>query len=181
MREKGGRIISPSTEGEGGVMARRIHQVEDYTLNDQDAKEIKLSSLFGKHNYLVVLHNMGKSCPNCALWGDEFDGMLKHLQRVTAFAVVGPDDPKTQKAYVKQRGWKARLYSAQGTSFIRDLGFEDKKGNVQAGISVLEKKGETLTILEQVNVMRDHRCPSVLEVLWMLPEVKTADLAWRRS
>ena len=161
-------------------MAKRVRAVEDYTLRDHDDREVKLSGLFGKHEHLVVLHNMGKSCPNCALWGDEFNGMLKHLQKVTAFCVVNPDDPKTQRAYVKGRGWKAKLYSAQGSPFIKDMGFEDRKGNAQPGVSILEKKRGGLRVLEQVNVMRDRRCPSVLEVFWMIPGVKVAQLAWRK-
>lgn len=145
--------------------------VEDHRLRANDGKEVKLSSLFGKHKHLIVLHNMGKTCPHCAVWGDEFNGMLKHLQKDAGFCVVGPDDPKTQKAYVKERGWKAKLYSAEGTSFIRDLGFEDKEGQAQPGVSILEKgKNGEISILSQVNVPRDSRASSVLEVLWMLPK-----------
>ena len=161
-------------------MAQTLEQVKDYTLYDQAGKEVKLSAMFGRHDHLVVLHNMGKSCPNCALWGDEFNGMLKHLEKVTGFCVVGPDDPKTQAAYLKERGWQCKLYSAQGTSFIRDLGFQDEKGKAQPGVSILEKKNGTLRVVKQVNVMRDEHCPSVLEVFWMLPGVETSDVAWAK-
>lgn len=158
----------------------RPKTVEDYALLDNEGREVKLSSLFGKKEYLIVLHNMGKTCPNCALWGDEFNGMLKHLEQAAGFCVVGPDDPKTQKAYVKERGWKAKLYSARGSTFIKDIGFEDEDGDPEPGISVLQKgKNGKIAILEQVNVCRDDRCPSVLEVIWMLPGVKPAQLAWK--
>ena len=161
-------------------MAQTLEQVKDYTLYDQAGKEVTLSAMFGKHDHLVVLHNMGKSCPNCALWGDEFNGMLKHLEKVTGFCVVGPDDPKTQAAYRRERGWQCKLYSAHGTSFIRDLGFQDEKGKVHPGVSILEKKNGTLRVVKQVNVMRDKHCPSVLEVFWMLPGVETSDVAWAK-
>jgi predicted dithiol-disulfide oxidoreductase (DUF899 family) len=155
--------------------------IEDYVLQDNEERPVKLSSLFGQHEHLIVLHNMGSTCPNCALWGDEFNGMLYRLERAAAFCIVGPDDPKTQKAYVKERGWKASLYSAQGSSFIKDMGFEDKDGNTEPGVSVLQKgKNGKITILEQVNVCRDDRCPSVLEVIWILPYVKPAQLAWKK-
>ncbi|MBI2162262.1 MAG: DUF899 family protein [candidate division NC10 bacterium] len=161
-------------------MAQAVETVQDYTLYDQAGHGVKLSAMFGRHELLVVLHNMGKHCPNCALWGDEFNGMLGHLEKVAGFCVVGPDDPKTQAAYLKARGWQCRLYSAQGTSFIRDLGFEDDKGKAQPGVSILARDNGALRIVKQVNVARDKHCPSVLEVFWMLPGVQTADIAWAR-
>lgn len=161
-------------------MAETIEQVKDYRLYDQAGNGVKLSTMFGTRDRLVVLHNMGKGCPNCALWGDEFNGMLRHLEKVAGFCVVGPDDPKTQAAYLKQRGWQCKLYSAQGTAFIRDLGFEDEKGKAQPGVSILEKKNGAIRMVKQVNVMRDKHCPSVLEVFWMLPGVGTSDVAWAK-
>jgi predicted dithiol-disulfide oxidoreductase (DUF899 family) len=154
--------------------------VKDYTLQDNDGRPVALSSLFDGHEHLVVLHNMGQTCPNCALWGDEFNGMLDKLGKVAGFCVVSPDDPQTQKAYVKKRGWRARLLSACGTSFIKDMGFEGEKGDAQPGVSILAKKNSTLRLVKQVNVARDRNCPSVLEVFWMLPGVKTADIAWEK-
>lgn len=161
-------------------MAETIEQVKDYRLSDQAGNGVKLSTMFGTRDRLVILHTMGKACPNCALWGDEFNGMLKHLEKVAGFCVVGPDDPKTQAVYLKQRGWQCKLYSAQGTAFIRDLGFEDEKGKAQPGVSILEKKNGAIRMVKQVNVMRDKDCPSVLEVFWMLPGVKTSDVAWAK-
>lgn len=106
--------------------------------------------------------------------------MLKYIEKAAAFCIVGPDDPKIQKAYVKERDWKARLYSVEGTSFIKDMGFEDKDGNVKPGISILKKgDGGKMKIIEQCRVDRDGRAPSVLEVFWMLPDVEVGKLAWR--
>ncbi len=161
-------------------MAETMQPVKDYTLYDQAGHGVPLSTMFGRHDHLVVLHNMGQHCPNCALWGDEFNGMLKHLERVAGFCVVGPDDPQTQAAYLKARGWRSRLYSAKGTSFIRDLGFEDEEGQAQPGLSILEKRDGALRVVQQVNVPRDNDCPSVLEVFWMIPGVKTSDVAWAK-
>lgn len=161
-------------------MATAAQEVKDYALFDETGQPVRLSSVFGQHEYLVLLHNMGKHCPNCALWGDEFNGMRKHLEKVAGFCVVGPDDPETQAAYRKDRGWECKLYSAQGTSFIRDLGFEGEDGKAQPGVSILQKSPVALSIVKQVNVMRDKHCPSVLEVFWMLPGVETSDVAWAR-
>lgn len=162
-------------------MSTNDRSIKDVILYDHRGKAVKLSRLFGTREQLVILHNMGKACPNCALWGDEFNGMLKHLEKVAAFCVVGPDDPQTQKEYARERGWKSKLYSAQGTSFIKEMGFEDKQGRVQPGISVLQKRGGKISILEQVNVGRDGRAPSVLEVLWMVPRADVHELAWAKG
>ena len=45
--------------------------MKDHILYDQSGQEVPLSTMFGGPERLIVLHNMGKSCPNCALWGDE--------------------------------------------------------------------------------------------------------------
>ncbi|HEX9756355.1 MAG TPA: DUF899 family protein [Nitrospiria bacterium] len=156
--------------------------IEDYVLMDNEGNQVRLSSLFGDKDYLIVLHNMGKSCPNSALWGDEFNGMLKALEKTAGFCIVGPDDPQTQKAYVKERGWLAKLYSARGGTFIKDLGFEDEEGDAMPGVSIFQKgRDGKIFRLEQTNVPKDDRAPSVLEVLWMVPDVEIKDLAWGKS
>ena len=152
--------------------------VGDYTLRDPQGP-VQLSGLFCKSDLLVVLHNMGTSCPNCTLWGDEFNGMRKTLEKATSFCIVGPDEPKAQAIYAKKRGWSSRFVSAKGTSFIKDMGFEGKAGDPQPGVSVLKRTKSGISIVKQVNVMRDGDCPSVLEVIWMLPGVKPADMAWK--
>src|SRR4030067_350730 len=109
-------------------MGKASKRVENYVLYDQAGKGVKLSRMFGRHDRLVVLHNMGKSCPNCALWGDEFNFMRKRIAQAAGLGIGGPDDPATQAAYRKSRGWQCRLLSARGTSVVRGPGVEDKKG-----------------------------------------------------
>src|SRR3989344_7813724 len=139
--------------------------LQDYLLTDNAGSKIKLSSLFGKQDYLIILHNMGKTCPSCIVYGDEFNGALTHLQKHAAFCAIGPDDAHTQKIYVKERGWQFPLYSSKGTTFARDLGFESKKGDAQAGVSILQKKPRgPMLILTQMHAL-PGRIPSVVEVL----------------
>ena len=139
---------------EGKKVVTEAITIKDYTFTDNDGKTVKLSGLFGHQRHLIVLHNMGKTCPSCALWGDEFDGMLRHIEKVSAFCVIGPDDPITQKAYLKERKWKAKLYSAKGSTFIKDMGLEDEDGDAEPGISILQKgRGGVITVLEQVHVL----------------------------
>ena len=45
-------------------------KVQDYELKTRTGATVKLSSLFNGKRYLIVVHNMGKSCPYCTLWAD---------------------------------------------------------------------------------------------------------------
>ena len=56
-------------------------KVQDYELTNETGATVKLSSLFGDKRDLIVVHNMGKSCPYCTLWADGFNGVWQHLDR----------------------------------------------------------------------------------------------------
>lgn len=71
-------------------------EVEDYTLAGAGGEKATLSSLFGEKEDLIVIHNMGRSCPYCTMWADGFNGVLKHLENRAAFVVVSPDAPEGQ-------------------------------------------------------------------------------------
>lgn len=109
--------------------------VSDYTLAGPGESQIRLSELFGQHKELIVIHNMGKGCPYCTLWADGFNGVLHHLENRAAFAVVSPDDPEVQKEFAAGRGWKFRMYSGKGSSFIEDMGFRREDSGYAPGVS----------------------------------------------
>ena len=113
---------------------------------------------------------LSRTCPNCLIYGSEFNGALKHIEARAAFCAVGPDDPATQKAYAERNGWELNLFSGKETTFIKDLGFEDEDGNALPGISILEKQDKNLVLTTQVKIAEAGWCPSALDVLWMLPE-----------
>ncbi|MBI4617323.1 MAG: DUF899 family protein [Planctomycetes bacterium] len=119
----------------------RPSRVEDYALRDHDGKPLSLAAAFGKKKDLLVVHNMGKKCPYCTLWADEMNGVLAHIQNRTAFLVTSPDDPKTQRAFRKSRGWKFRMASVAGTAFARDMGFEPRSGVYWPGVTSFRKAG----------------------------------------
>lgn len=115
-------------------------QVEDYTLTDPGGEKVSLSSLFAGKEHLILIHNMGKTCPYCTMWADGFNGVLKHLEDRAAFVVVSPDPPETQARFAKSRGWAFRMLSARGTSFTKDLAFESEHGGYIPGVSVFHKE-----------------------------------------
>lgn len=117
---------------------RPAEEVADYKFRNAAGHEVTLSSLFGDRGELILIHNMGRACAYCTLWADGFTGLLPHLTSRTAFAVTSPDEPLVQEEFRRSRGWNFPLYSAHGTSFIADMGFDGKDG-LMPGVSVFSK------------------------------------------
>ena len=113
--------------------------VKDYNLLDHKGRKIKFSSLFGKKEDLILIHNMGKACTYCTMWADGFNGVVPHLEDRAAFALVSPDPPAVQKKFYNSRNWKFKMFSSKGSSFAKDLGYETKAGEPQPGVSVFYK------------------------------------------
>jgi len=123
-------------------LSRRLPHEEiekDFVLKDWNQRDVRLSELFGNKDDLILIHNMGKQCPYCTLWADGFNGLLKHFENKSAFAVVSPDTPATQEKFAKSRRWKFRMLSGQGSSFIKEMGFETAKQGFMPGVSVFHK------------------------------------------
>ena len=113
--------------------------VDDYMLLGPEGEQIKLSQMFGDKEDLILIHNMGRSCPYCTLWADGFNGLVAHFESRASFAVVSPDEPEAQQAFLRDRGWSFKMYSGQGSAFIRDMGFEPDEGKYLPGASVFHK------------------------------------------
>ncbi|MBT2688789.1 DUF899 family protein [Bacillus sp. ISL-47] len=111
--------------------------VKDYILTTTDGTKIALSELFGDKQELVVIHNMGKSCPYCTLWADGLNGFTKHIENKASFVLTSPDDYQTIGQISESRGWSFNCVSTEGTTFKEDLGFKDENGHVLPGVSVL--------------------------------------------
>jgi predicted dithiol-disulfide oxidoreductase (DUF899 family) len=73
----------------------------------------------------------------CTLWADGYDGVVPHLEQRVNFAVAVAGDLAAMREHARSRGWRhLRIVSSQGTSFKRDLGFEDEAGAQMPGVSV---------------------------------------------
>ena len=135
-------------------------QVNDYELLGSENQKVNLSQLFGQKNDLILIHNMGKTCPYCTMWADGFNGLLPHLEDRATFVVSSPDEPATQKEFANSRGWKFQMVSTRGTSFAKDMGFE-KDGMPQPGVSVFYKNGDKITCVGYDNFgPGDRYCPT---------------------
>lgn len=96
--------------------------VEEFTFQTTDG-EVSLSELFGDHDDLIVIHNMGASCPYCTLWADGFIGLLPHLQSRAAVALCSPDRPEDQVHFASQRGWPFTMISDPDKEFATAMGY----------------------------------------------------------
>jgi len=110
-------------------------EVQDYEFQGPDESSVKLSELFGDKSDLVLVHNMGTSCPYCTLWGDGYNGLLGHLENRAGFVVVSPDDPATQQKFAKGRGWNFKMFSGLGSTFTKDMGYESEESSPMPGVS----------------------------------------------
>ena len=154
--------------------------VEDYTLNNTEG-EHKLSALFGDNDNLILVHNMGKSCPYCTIWADGLNGVWKYLtegvpggETKTAFIVASPDAPDVQKENADSRGWTFPMYSIEGTTLGKDLDMQDDEGHHWPGVSILKKDGDKIT-----RVSRDWFGPgdkycSIFSLLQLMPGSPTS-------
>lgn len=115
-------------------------KVNDYTLKDPNGNPVKLSSLFGDKDDLIIIHNMGKSCVYCTLWADGFTGFTKHLEDRAGFALVSHDRPSVLRDFASGRGWNYTYLSNDGGPFTKDMGMQDDKGNPWPGVSTFHRE-----------------------------------------
>ena len=104
--------------------SRPPRPVEDYTLTRaSDGNTVRISELFGDMRWLVLVHNMGMSCPYCTMWADGFNGLYEMFTKRFAFFLVSPDTPEQQRKGAAERNWRVPMLSASGHEFTRALGF----------------------------------------------------------
>lgn len=137
--------------------------VKDYTFKDREGRDIRLSELFGDKNYLILIHNMGKACSYCTMWADGFKDTYKQIEKKASFVLVSPDAPEVHKEFAESRDWGYRSYSAFGTDFIFDMGYDfikDGKHNYWPGVSVFEKKedGKIVRVAKDIFGPGDFYC-----------------------
>ena len=125
-----------------GNLRRKVtkQKVSDYTLKDPNGIPVKLSSLFGDKDDLIIVHNMGKSCVYCTLWADGFTGFKNHLENRAGFALVSHDRPSVLREFALGRGWNYTYLSNDGGPFSKDMGMQDDKGNPWPGVSTFHRE-----------------------------------------
>ena len=95
--------------------------VPNYSFATQSG-DATLRQLFGEHEKLLAIHNMGQGCRYCTLWADGFNGLLPHLESALAVVLVSKDSPQVQRRFANSRGWRFRLASHGGGDYLREQG-----------------------------------------------------------
>lgn len=99
---------------------------------------VRLGELFGGHDDLLVIHNMGRSCNYCTLWADGLAGFAPMIEERCALALSSPDTPDVQAQVKRERGWPYRMVSVKGNTFAHDMGFV-ASGGYMPGVSAFHK------------------------------------------
>ena len=117
-----------------------IEPVADYTLRTPDDTPIHLHELFGNHDDLLIIHNMGKGCRYCTLWADGFVSAYPSLKTRCAFVLCSADKPSTLKAFAQQRKWNYPVVSGADCPFAREMGFASDKNEPWPGVSAFHRE-----------------------------------------
>ena len=121
--------------------ASEPRKVPSYTFATQTG-DVTLRGLFGDHDKLLVIHNMGQGCRYCTLWADGFNGILHHLESAMAVVLVSKDAPDMQRRFANSRGWRFRLASHGGGAYMTEQ-VPYGNGNMPGAV-VYERKGDTV-------------------------------------
>jgi predicted dithiol-disulfide oxidoreductase (DUF899 family) len=113
-------------------------EVPDYVFTNS-AGSVRLTELFGDKPDLIVVHNMGISCPSCTLWADGFNGIYDHLANRVSFVVSSSDAPALEKSCAASRGWRFPMMSHSGTTFAAHMGYRSEAGGWLPGLSVFRR------------------------------------------
>ncbi len=142
--------------------------IQDYTFRRAEGT-VRLSELFSGKDTLIVIHNMGASCPYCTLWADGFNGVYEHLRSRASFVVASPDAPEQQQTFAQSRGWRFPMISIEGTTFAQDMGYWRDDSPVP-GVSVFKRSdGRILRVADTSFSPCDDFCV-VWHFLDLIPE-----------
>lgn len=144
-------------------------EVQDYVQATPDGP-VRLSELFGDKRDLIVIHNMGASCPYCTLWADGFNGVYAHLADRAGFVISTPDPPSAQKAFAAGRGWIFPMVSHAGTTFAADMGYCGEDGRLRPGVSVFRRDADRLLRVADAGLKPGDDFCSVWHFFDLLPE-----------
>jgi predicted dithiol-disulfide oxidoreductase (DUF899 family) len=149
--------------------------VEDYEFA-KPGGTVRLSGLFGDKRDLIVILNMGASCPYCTLWADGYNGLYPHIADRAAFVVSSPDAPDVQTRFAAGRGWRFPMVSHGGTDFAGDMGYRSDSGGYLPGVSVFQRDGARIVRVADTGLQPHDDFCTLWHFLDLLPE---GSAGWR--
>ncbi len=149
--------------------------VQDYDFTTREGT-VPLSGLFGDKRDLIMILNMGTTCPACTLWADGYNGLYPHIADRAAFVVSSPDPPDVQQRFASGRDWRFPMVSHAGNDFARDMGYRSESGGYLPGVSVFRRDGARVVRVADTRLHPgDDFCP-LWHFLDLLPE---GSAGWR--
>ncbi len=116
-------------------------EVPDYSFDTLQGP-VKLSELFAAQDKLLAIHNMGQGCRYCTLWADGFNGLLSHLENALSVVVLSKDDPAMQRRLANARGWRFRMASHGGGSYMTEQSVNEEAGNFPGAVCYQLRDGK---------------------------------------
>ncbi|HXQ11989.1 MAG TPA: DUF899 family protein [Caulobacteraceae bacterium] len=124
---------------------------EDYVFEaGDDARPVRLSELFGRHDTLVAYcymygPNMDEPCPSCSSMLDSLDGDVAPITQNVSLAVIDRSPIRRVRTFARRRGWRnLRLLSSANNSFQPDYFGETPEGQQRPMLNVFSRKGGTI-------------------------------------
>lgn len=113
-------------------------KIRDYEFETIQGLSQRLSDLIHEEDGLVMVHNMGRTCPYCTTWADGFSDSYHRISSKVPFLVTSKESPEQQEKNRQERNWAFPMVSSQNNRFLEDLGFR-KDGMVYPGLTYLTK------------------------------------------
>ena len=117
-------------------------QVEDYELLRPDGSSVRLSSLFGEFDEMLLIHNMGTGCQYCTLWADGLNSFWPYFKTKCAFVLTSPDPVAKMAQFGGSRGCDYPFVSVDGSTLAADFGFYKEEGGYWPGFTALKKHAD---------------------------------------
>jgi predicted dithiol-disulfide oxidoreductase (DUF899 family) len=145
-----------------------------------DARDVRLSSLFGENDTLVLYSFMfgpkaEEPCPMCTSFLDSLDAQAPHIRQRVALAVTAKSPIGRVLDFADERGWKRlRLVSSSSSTYQRDYHGETDAGAQMPMMNVFTKHGAEVRhfwgseLLYATDRERDGMDSRHIDIVWPL-------------
>ena len=110
---------------------------------DSTAGKVTLLELFGQHDKLLAIHNMGQGCRYCTVWGDGINGFIPHLESALSVVMLSKDSPEVQRQFSNSRQWRMRMASHGGGKYMNEQ-VATEHGSNEPGAATYERRGNKI-------------------------------------
>lgn len=144
--------------------------VEDYELKKADGTSVRLSELFGEYDEMLLIHNMGTGCSYCTVWADGFNAFWPYFKTKSAFVLTSPDPVHKMAQFTGSRDWQFPCVSIDGTSLVKDFGFNGESFTTWPGVTALKKHADgSMTRHAQATFGPGDEFCSLWHLMYLLP------------